>query len=195
MIPWYEADDIIYSLVEKFKNDKNLTITILSSDKDLRQFLDWWNIIIIDPQRLKKIDKLEFIKKYWFEPKYIVDWLALVGDSSDNIPWVKWIGEKIATELIKKYKTIENIYHHLDTIPEKIRKKLIEWKEYAFKSKQLIKLLKVPWIENYKLSNFQINIDFDKLKKILIEEKGFKSFEKNLEELKKIYSAKQMSLF
>lgn len=194
-IPWYEADDIIYSLVEKFKNNKNLAINILSSDKDLKQFLDSWNITIIDPQRLKKTTKLEFIKEYWFEPKYIVDWLSLVWDSSDNIPWIKWIWKKTATELIKKYKTIENIYQNIDQIPANIKKKLLEWKEDAFKSKELIKLMQIPYIEKIDLSNFKFNLDIDKLKSILVDKLKFKSFEKQLNELKKIYTTKQISLF
>ena len=146
-------------------------------------------------EHLKKTTKIEFIKKYWFEPKYIVDRLALIGDNSDNIPGIKWIWEKIATELIKKYKTIENIYNHLDEIPEKIRKKLVEWKEKVFKSKQLIKLLKIPWIDNYCLNDFSLNINSEKLYNVLVSQYGFKSFEKTLKELKSLYNTKQISLF
>ncbi len=194
-IPWYEADDIIYSIIENFK-DKNLSFNIISADKDLRQFLWRWNITIVDPQRLKKYDQIEFFKKYGFQPQYIVDRLALVWDSSDNIPWVKWIWEKTATQLIQKYNTIENIYNNLEKLPTKIRNLLEKWKEDAFKSKKLIQLILVPWIENINIEEFTAKkINFDKLEENLIKKRWFKSLQKNIEEIKKLYSKSQLSLF
>ncbi len=193
-IPWYEADDIIYSLVNNLASP-NITINILSADKDLLQFLEKGNITITDPQRLKKINQLDFIKKYWFKPQYIVDFLALVWDSSDNIPWVRWIWKNTATELIKKFWTIENIYNNLDKLDPKIKTLLEKWKEDAFKSKKLIKLIQIPEIKNINIENFKINPNFDKIKEILIDKFHFKSLEKTINELKKIYSQNQLTLF
>lgn len=72
------------------------------------------------------------------EPDSLIDVKALMGDASDNIKGVPGVGEKTATQLIKEYETIENLYHHLEDISkDRLRKLLEEGKESAFLSKNL----------------------------------------------------------
>ena len=80
----YEADDSIASIVRTFKHDKDLVIDIYSSDKDLKQLLDT-NVFAVDPLKGTRTDPKLFLQEYLFEPQYILDYLALVGDSADNI--------------------------------------------------------------------------------------------------------------
>ncbi|APT75077.1 DNA polymerase I [Marinitoga sp. 1137] len=138
-----EADDVIATLAlkgkEKFKN-----IYILSSDKDLMQLIDEkikmlrigrgiTDLIEYDIEKVKE--------RYGFEPKKIQDFLALTGDTADNIPGVKGIGEKTATKLIKEYGTLEEIYKNVRNTTKSIQKKLTEGKDMAFLSKKLVQLI------------------------------------------------------
>ncbi|MGC8869667.1 MAG: DNA polymerase I [Brevinematia bacterium] len=193
-IQGYESDDIIASSVEKFKDDYE--IYIVSGDKDLIQLLTRPNIFIISfspsKSEYKLIDRVSFIKENNFEPEYIVDYLALVGDSVDNIPGARMIGEKTAKPLIEKYKTIENIYAHLDEIPDKIRNKLIESKDSVFLSKDLVKLFVDPNIDVYpkrfSLDNFRNPKVVELLRKY-----EFKSIINDIES--KIKQSEELNLF
>lgn len=80
----YEADDVIASIVRKFQDIPDLSIDIYSADKDLKQLLAP-NVFAIDPIKNIKTDTKLFLQEFLFEPRYILDYLALVGDSSDNI--------------------------------------------------------------------------------------------------------------
>jgi len=137
----FEGDDLIASFVEKLKND-NFEIFIVASDKDVFQLLDK-NIFIINPVNYEIIDKKKFIEKYGFEPQKIVDFIALAGDPSDNIPGIPGIGEKTAISLLLRFNSVEEIYDNLEKIEsEKLREKLKNNKEIAFLSKKLAKLNK-----------------------------------------------------
>jgi len=137
-IPGYESDDIIASLA-KLASKKGIKVKIVSYDKDMCQLIDD-NIVIFDPIKKVEIDEKGCIEKYGVLPKDFRDFQALVGDRSDNIPGVKGIGEKTAAKLINKYHTLENIYAHIDEIKGALKKKLIEGKENAFLSRELVTL-------------------------------------------------------
>ncbi len=161
-----EADDVIASLVEKYKSD-DIEIIIISSDKDLMSLLDK-RVKMWDTMRDIVYDKEKVEQKFGVPKELIVDYLALIGDKIDNIPGVKGIGEKTAKELINKFGKIEDIYNSLDKIDkERIKKALIENKEKAFLSKKLIMLKK------------DINIE--------IKEDEIKVKKPNLEKLKEIF--------
>lgn len=160
-IPGYESDDIISVIVNNYKD--KYEIYIVSGDKDLIQLLTSDNIKIISfspaKTEYKLITRSSFIKENGFEPEYIVDYLSLIGDDVDNIPGARGIGEKTATPLIQKYKTIENIYQNLDELNESVKKKLVESKEDVFLSKTLLKLfsstdIHIP-IKKFSLENFK----------------------------------------
>ncbi|MEI7919917.1 MAG: hypothetical protein WCH65_07300 [bacterium] len=87
--------------------------------------------------------------------------------------------------MIQKYKTIDNIYAHIDEISGDIKQKLLEGKEDVAKSRGLIELKHIQEIQDSELSSFVLNIDFANYKKLLIDEHHFHSFEKVLDELKK----------
>jgi DNA polymerase-1 len=89
-------------LVNVYKTDPDLVIDIYSSDKDLKQLLDH-NVFCIDPMKNNRVDTKQFMQEFLFAPTLMLDYLALVGDSSDNIPGVAGIGPKKASDLIKKY--------------------------------------------------------------------------------------------
>lgn len=195
IVPTYEADDIIYTLAKKYSADKAMMIDIYSWDKDLKQLLDT-NVFCVDSMKAIKTNTELFVKEYWFDPIYILDYLALVGDSADNIKWITWIWPKKASDLVQKYQTIDNMYSHIDDITGDVKQKLIDGKEEAYKSRGLIELKPIPEIESTNLKNFALELDFPKYKKVLVEEHHFNSFEKTLDELKKkLQSPVQVGLF
>lgn len=195
-IPGYESDDIIATITQRYKD--KYQIFIVSGDKDLLQLLTSPNIRIISfsPSKsdYKVVDRISFINENKFEPEYIVDYLALVGDSIDNIPGAKGIGEKTALPLIQKYKTIENIYNHLDEIEPSIKKKLIESKEEVFLSKELVKLMVEDKVE-IPITKFSLE-NFNKPQVIeILKEYEFKSIIGEIQSLSKTSTLDELSLF
>lgn len=191
----YEADDIIASLVRKHQNEPDMLIDIYSSDKDLKQLLQS-NVFSVDPLKGITTDTKLFLQEFLFEPKNILDYLALTGDSSDNIKWIAGIGPKQASDLIKKYQNLDNIYAHIDEIAGGLKQKLLDGKEDAYWSRDLIQLHTVPGIETMTLDQFVLPLDFTKMKEILVKRYGFQSFEKVIDEMKKkMESPVQTSLF
>jgi DNA polymerase-1 len=165
------------------------------------------NVFVTDPGKWILTKTKDFIQEFLFEPQYILDYLSLIGDSADNIKWVAGIWPKWASTLIKKYKTIENIYkaideaeeswtENIDWISSGIKDKLIVWREAAFKAKWLIELEVVPDTELWNLEDLKFEIDFDNYKKILVEEQNFTNMNKAITELKnKFHMPQQSSLF
>lgn len=195
VMPWFEADDIIASMVQRFKWEQDIVCNVFSADKDLKQLLDK-NVIFTDPSKWITYKTNDFIQEFWFEPQYILDYLSLIWDSADNIKWVPWIWPKWASELIKQYKTIENIYENIDSIKWANKQKLIEWKEYAESAKRLIKLEYNQEVNNFELKDYKLELDFNNYNKVLINDYNFISMEKILIELKnKYFMPQQSSLF
>ena len=184
IMPWYEADDIIYTLAMKYKADKNIQIAIYSWDKDLKQLLSD-NISCVDTMKGVTSTPELFVKEYWFDPIYILDYLALVWDSADNIKWIAWIWPKKASDLIQNYQTIDNIYAHIDEIAWDVKQKLIDEKEEAYKSRGLIELKQVDGVQNSDIKSFVLDINFAKYRYVLVDQCHFASFGKTLDELKK----------
>lgn len=177
-VEWYEADDVIATFAN-IASKSNIHTTIFSGDKDMKQILDE-NIIFKDPMKNKITKYKDFLEEFGFEPKHIVDYLALIWDSSDNIPGIVGIWPKTAITLIKDYKTVENIYSNIDKISPKTKEKLILWKESALYSKELILLMEVP---NLDLNIAKYNIDLTKLRKFIVHHMWFNSFDKIINEL------------
>ena len=148
----YEADDILGTIAKKIRNEK-LQVYLYSSDKDLMQLVDE-NIFIYSPgNRFSKTtiyNEIEVFEKWKVYPNEIVDYLSLLGDTSDNVPGVKGVGKKTATTLISEYHSIENLYESINNIKnEKMKQKLENSKDNAFLSKKLIKL------------DLNVDVDFD----------------------------------
>jgi DNA polymerase-1 len=172
ILPGYEADDIIGTVV-KLAEKKGMLSYAITPDKDYMQLVTD-RTIVARPGR--STDEVEFynvkkvIERYGFEPKQMIDYLALVGDSSDNIPGVKGIGEKTALPLIQQFGSIENIYKNLDKVDKPaVKKKLEDSKENAFLSKDLVTInCSVPMDFDFDKAKFE-KPQFDKLRELFIE--------------------------
>ena len=167
-LPNYEADDLIATYVEKILK-KGAKVTIVSSDKDLMQLYKK-GVRIFDPMKNKFISEEDIINKFGVDASKVIDVQSLAGDSSDNVPGVPGIGVKTAAELINKYGTLEKLLKSANEIKQnKRRETLIENKNKAIISKQLV-TLKQDSPVNRDLSEFKLKeIDKDKLYKFLRE--------------------------
>lgn len=133
-----EADDLIASLSKKF--EQQMSVVILSSDKDLGQLLQK-NVFLLDTFKEKIYNKSTFEEKIGFPVEHLPLFYGLVGDSSDNIPGVSGIGKKSAEDLAKKYSSMQDLYAHLDEIESKrVKNALISDKKNAFLSEALFLL-------------------------------------------------------
>lgn len=133
---WFEADDIIGSIAHQHENN-SYQIVIISSDKDLCQFVRDGHVHIYDAMKRKFMKEADVVEKFWVPTHQVCDYLAIVGDSSDNIPGISWFGPKKAVDLLSKYETLEGIYEHLDDLTTKMQEVLIAQKENAFLSQKL----------------------------------------------------------
>ena len=150
----YEADDIIGTISMWCEKDPEYEALIVSSDKDLLQLISDETVVkLLKTKDYIWMDKKTFNDTYGFDPIHMIDLKALMGDSSDNIPGVKGIGEKGAIKLVSEYKTIDNIYENIDKIKGAMQIKLIDGKEDAYYSKDLVTIYReVP-----------LNVTFDDL--------------------------------
>ncbi len=185
ILPGYEADDLIGTAVKKGEKI-GLDCYAITPDKDYIQLITD-KIKIIKPG--KSTDEIEIINEekvlseFGFEPIQMIDYLALVGDSSDDIPGVAGIGPKTAIPLIQKFKTVENIFKNINQIEKQsIVNKLLENKENAFLSKELATIkIDTPFEINFDDAKFT-NPDLNKLLAI-INELDFKSLASKVKKL------------
>jgi DNA polymerase-1 len=164
----FEADDIIATLALKAKND-GLKVRIVSHDKDLYQLIDD-DICLYDPIKKIDIDRQRCIDKFGIEPKYILDYLSIVGDSSDNIPGVKGIGAKGAISLINSFGSLHNIYSNIPNIDkERTKKLLLDSQDNAFLSHQLVTLeANVPLPKDFTFYRFPQENPIEKIRDDLL---------------------------
>ncbi len=134
----YEADDIIATLATKYKDDFD-EIYIVSSDKDLMQLIDD-TTFIYDTMKNKIYDVDGVFEKFGVYPNQIGDYLAMVGDASDNVPGVKGIGPKGASALLSQFKTLDNIYRNISLIKGKKKDYFIRDEKKAYLSRKLVAL-------------------------------------------------------
>ena len=131
-----EADDTIGTVSSKFDGEK----IILSGDRDLLQLIDDNTTVWLTKKGVSEVDKVDekrLEELFSLKPYQIIHLKALMGDTSDNIPGVKGIGEKTAISLLEKYENIENLYENIDNEKGKTREKLIDGKDMAFMSEKL----------------------------------------------------------
>ena len=131
----YEADDIIGTMSKIVDEEDEFIATIVSSDKDLLQLIsDEVTVKLLKSNDHIMMTPEVFRETYKVDPIRMIDLKALMGDSSDNIPGVKGIGEKTAISLIEKYGSLENLYNNLDSVTGKTKEKLELDRENAFMS-------------------------------------------------------------
>lgn len=149
----YEADDVIGSLAKRL-SEQGIGVKIITGDRDLLQLVDKRVIVSLPGQQLA--DSKDYGPKDVFEylgvnPEQVVDFKALVGDKSDNIPGVPGIGEKTGAALLAKYKTIEGIYQHLDELKPAQKQKFETYRDQALLSRKLSTIV----------TNLDITFDLD----------------------------------
>ena len=164
----YEADDLIATYKEQ-ASKKGIKVTIISSDKDLMQLVDD-NTFMFDSMKDRFIGKEEVKEKFGVYPDKVIDVQSLAGDSADNIPGVPGIGIKTAAELINEYGSLENLLDNAASIKQpKRRQSLLDNKDKAFMSKQLVTLKRDVPIKNT-LDEFVLKpINADKILQFLKE--------------------------
>lgn len=142
-MPNMEADDIL-GTISRQAVEQGLDVHIATGDRDILQLLGP-HVRVQLPQRRGPdvvIDVAAFRDKYGLEPSQLIDLKALMGDSSDNIPGVKGVGEKSATKLLQDYGDLDTIYENLDDIGTRVRNRLIEGKDMAYLSRQLATIMR-----------------------------------------------------
>ena len=170
----YEADDIIGTVSKKCE-ENNIACEILTGDRDDLQLCSDLTTVLLVTTKGGKTETVDFtpagvMLKYEVNPKEFIDLKGLMGDSSDNIPGVAGVGEKTATDLIKEFKSIENIYANIesDKIKASVKKKLIADEKMAYLSKELATInVNVP-----------IDLSFDDFKIKSPKEDAIELFEK-----------------
>lgn len=172
MVPGYEADDLIGTAVKRAEKEGYSSYAI-TPDKDYIQLITN-NIRVVKPGKstdeIVILDEKKVKEDFGFEPIQMIDYLALIGDSSDDIPGVAGIGPKSATPLIQEFGSIEGIYNNLEKIEKKgIRTKLEDGKDNAFLSKELATIIcDVPFDFDLKDTVFEMP-NTEKLLKIFAE--------------------------
>lgn len=135
----YEADDIIGMLAKNY-GSKDLNVFIVSGDKDMAQLVNE-HIFLYAPGKsgapAEIMDSEKVVEKYGVKPDQIIDWLALMGDTSDNIPGVPKVGGKTAAKLLEEYESIDGIYKNIDALKGAIKENLVNNKEQAYLSQHL----------------------------------------------------------
>jgi DNA polymerase-1 len=138
--PGFEADDLIGTLSKKIAAHPDVEFLIVSGDMDLTQLVND-QVKMLAPlsgfNDVKTYDAQAVMDKYGIEPSQIVDFKAMVGDVSDNIPGVAGIGKKTAAKLLFQYETLDGIYENLGEIKGAVHDKLERDKEMAYKSQYL----------------------------------------------------------
>ena len=150
----YEGDDIIGTLVD-FGEKNNLKVSVYTGDKDANQLISSHTTIYRTVKGVTELDiynEQTLLDKYGLKPDQFRDFLGLMGDSSDNIPGIKGVGEKTALKLLHQYGTIEGLQEHQDEIKGKMGEKIRAGMEDALMSKKLAKILR----------NIPIDVDLEK---------------------------------
>ena len=187
----FEADDLIATIATKSLqttdyrlrsrktkagDSRQLTVVILSGDRDVLQLVDGnikvqapgWNLKETTLYGARKVKE-----KFGLEPHQMVDYKSLTGDPSDNVPGILGVGPKTASSLLQKYHTLENLFKKLAEIPEPLKSKLSAGKDIALAAKKLIELDRNVDLQ-FTTNNLRFDPDWKKIRREF-EELGFRS--------------------
>ena len=183
----YEADDII-GTIAKLAQKEGFEVDIFTGDRDYLQLVDDNILVYLIKKGISEIKLMNtesILEEYDLSPKQLIDVKALQGDSSDNIPGVKGVGEKTALKLIQEYGNLENLYENIDNLKGKLKENLVNEKDKAYLSRYLGEIfLRVPIernIEDFKIKDVNYNEYLKKLEKLefnSIINKHFKDIKK-----------------
>ncbi|MBN8655977.1 MAG: DNA polymerase I [Anaerolineae bacterium] len=135
----YEADDVLGS-VARLAAERGLGVKIITGDRDLLQLVNERTAVYLAGDDQTYITDADVIKKLGVRPNQVVDYKAIVGDTSDNIPGVKGVGEKTAVALLEKFDTLDAIYANLDQVEKRWQGKFEASKEVAYMSRDLARI-------------------------------------------------------
>jgi DNA polymerase-1 len=177
----FEADDVL-GTVAKQVNAQGLGVKIITGDRDLLQLVNERTAVYLAGDDQTYITDEDVIRKLGVRPNQVVDYKAIVGDTSDNIPGVKGVGEKTAVGLLEKFGTLDAVYANIEQVEKRWKAKLEEGKDSAYLSYKLARIdtdIKIKFdLEKAKAH------DFDAAKVIaFFEQLEFKSLIKSLEKL------------
>ncbi len=181
-IPGYEADDIIATLAKKGKNE-GFEVIVVTPDKDMMQLVEE-NIKILNPVNGEIFDREKVKEKYGIYPEQFVDYLAMVGDTVDNIIGVKGVGPKTASKLLNEFGSLEKILQNIDLLKPKLKEAFEEARERLKENVFLVSLKTDIPIEINVKDLKKGKADLQKLKEEF-EELGFKSLLKEISKPKK----------
>ena len=180
--PGFEADDLIGSLVS-YGDKQKLTNYIVSGDKDFAQLVSS-NTFLLDTMKSKTYSPEDVQARWGILPEQVCDYLALVGDSSDNIPGARGIGPKGALELLSTHASVEKIFSNLNKIKPTLQKKLKDQKDICLLSKKLVTIETKTGLK-CKLTDLKYQKPDEVLLKEFLEQLNFETF------LKQIYPSKK----
>ena len=168
----YEADDIL-GTIAKLAQKEGFEVDIFTGDRDYLQLVDD-NIFVYLTKKgiseIKLMDNNAIYEDFGISPKQLIEVKALQGDSSDNIPGVKGVGEKTALKLIQEYGNLENLYENLGKLKGKLKENLENEKDKAYLSRYLGEIyLNVPIdknIEDFELKDVNLNEYIEKLENL-----------------------------
>ena len=147
----YEADDIL-GMVSRFATEKDMIMVIASTDKDLYQLIND-NVYIYSPRRKEVIDLEYMSREYKLTPAQWIEYKMLLGDKSDNVPGVDFVGPATALKLMQRYHSIDNIYQNLRYLQPQLQDGLLVAKEHLPFARSLITVL-----TDYTLIDFNLNM-------------------------------------
>ena len=177
----FEADDVLGSIA-RIAASQGLGVKIITGDRDLLQLVNERTAVYLAGDDQNYLTDEDVIRKLGVPPDQVVDYKALVGDKSDNIPGVSGIGEKTAISLLQKFGTLDNIYQNIDQVENRWKGKLEQNKDNAFMSRDLAQIK----------SDLKIKFDLDRAKadgldfpsiESIFKEMEFRSLLKTLERL------------
>lgn len=173
----YEADDVIGALTQ-LGVQNGVQVVIVSGDKDFAQLVRP-GVSLYDTMKDVRTDSEGVKAKYGVRPDQFIDYLSMVGDSSDNVPGVRGIGPKGAQKLLSDFETLEGVYQNIESVKGATQSKLKDGRDSAFLSRKLCTIVtEIPLTE--KLDDLKLKPIEPEPMKALLRELGFSSFERKL---------------
>jgi len=187
-IDGFEADDLLGTAAHEAEKEKDLRTIIVTGDQDAFQLVHGNTLVMAPVKGISEVifyDAAAVEKKFGVRPDQVIDYKALCGDSSDNIPGVAGIGPKQASNFLQKYGSLDNLYEHLEDLTAAQRKKLEDGKESAYMSQDIATIRLNAPIE-FSLDKLRTHrIDYEKAN-ALFNELEFRSLGRKLDELREI---------
>jgi DNA polymerase-1 len=169
----YEADDLIAS-VSEIARRAGWNVLLVTGDRDAFQLIDDHLKVLYTRRGITDVvvaDDSYIADRYGIRPNQYVEYAALRGDTSDNLPGVPSVGEKTATRLVADYGNLEGIYDALDEMTPRLRQNLAQWREQAFLNRRLMTLVR----------DLDLNLDLDSLRRGEWDREGAKELFESLE--------------